>query len=305
VSVVIVNWNAGADLARAVESLVAYPPSVPWEVTIVDNASTDDSVERAVAAVPAATVIRNATNRGLAAANNQGMAASAAEAILICNPDVLFTAGAVDALIAVLTQRPRAAQVIPRLRHPDGTLHTSAGDLPTVRDALLGRQAARRTGRPVWWDDWAHDEECRIGRGHEAAYLVRRDAVRDVGGQDERFVLDWEGVDWAARFTDAGWEIWFTPAAEVVHLGGTSIRQVPVRWVVSSHRGMYRYFAKRSPWFEHPVLALVVAARAAAKLAGMVVGVTGYERGQRGPNRRARRHGAGGRALRRRRGARP
>ena len=99
--------------------------------------------------------------------------------------------------------------------------------------------------------------------------------------QDERFRLDWEGIDWMARFRDAGWEVWLCPAAEVVHLGGASIRQVPFRWVVSSHRGMYRYFAKRRPAYWRPVLASLFGARAAVKLAATAAGVAMYERGHR------------------------
>ena len=112
---------------------------------------------------------------------------------------------------------------------------------------------------------------------------MRRAAVDDVGPQDEAFRLDWEGIDWTARFRDAGWEVWLCPAAEVVHLGGASIRQVPFRWVVSSHLGMYRYFAKRRPAYWRPILAVVIGGRAAVKLAATAGGLAMYERGHRGP----------------------
>jgi N-acetylglucosaminyl-diphospho-decaprenol L-rhamnosyltransferase len=190
-------------------------------------------------------------------------------------------------MVTMLDRHPRAGIVIPRLRYPDGGLQTSAGDLPTLGEALRGRQLQRHgtmSGAPAgfWWDGWAHDEERVIGRGHEAAYVVRRSAADEVGPQDEGFRLDWEGIDWSARFRDAGWEIWLCPAAEVVHLGGSSIRQVPFRWVVSSHRGMYRYYAKRRPAYWRPVLAVAFGVRAAAKLAATASGVAMYERGHRG-----------------------
>ena len=174
---------------------------------------------------------------------------------------------------------------IPRLEYPDGALQTSAGDLPSLGDALLGRQWHRhtKTDAGFWWDGWAHDVERQIGRGHEAAYLVRAELVADIGGQDERFVLDWEGIDWTASARAVGWEVWFTPAACIVHLGGASIRQVPVRWIVRSHRGMYRYFAKRRPFVVRPLLWLAVTARGAVKLAGLPLRATSYERGHRAP----------------------
>ena len=288
VSVIIVNWNARPALADCLASLNAHPPPGPWEAIVVDNASADGSVEWLRALDRGVRLIANRDNRGLPAANNQGIAASLGNALLICNPDVVFGPGAAAAMVDLLDRRPRAGIVVPRLQYPDGAPQTSAGDLPTLSHALRGRQAQRHrraAGRPegFWWDGWPHDEERAIGRGHEAAYVVRRAAVAEVGMQDERFPLDWEGIDWTARFRDAGWEVWLCPAAEVVHLGGASIRQVPFRWVVSSHRGMYRYFAKRRPAYWRPVLAVLIGGRAVVKLAATAAGAAMYERGHRGP----------------------
>jgi len=283
-SVVIVNWNAGPALEACLRSIIEHPPSVLFEVIVVDNASTDGSAEEVARAHPSTRLIANRANRGLAAANNQGIVAARAEAILLSNPDVLFGPGAIDGMLATLHRHPRAAIVVPRLLYEDGSLHTSVGDLPTLREALAGRQAQRRSAGSgasgFWWDEWAHDEERRVGRGHEAAYLVARRAVEEVGLQDERYFLDWEGIDWTARMAEAGWEVWFTPDAEVIHLGGVSIRQVPFRWIVRSHRGIYRYFATRHPTWR-PWLAPLLASRAAVKLAAAAV-TDVYERGHRG-----------------------
>lgn len=291
VSVIIVNWNAHDVLLGCLRSLASAPPPEPWEAVVVDNGSADGSVEGVGQEFSWARVIANPVNRGLPAANNQGIAASSGDALLICNPDTVFRPGAVAAMVDLLDRQPKAGIVVPRLLYDDGRLQTSAGDLPTLADALLGRQAQRRgRGGPrgFWWDGWAHDEERAIGRGHEAAYLVRRAAVAEVGLQDERFPLDWEGIDWTARFAAAGWQVWLCPQAEVIHLGGASIRQVPFRWVVSSHRGMYRYFAKRRPWYWRPALAAVIGARGALKLAATAAGVAMYERGHRRGRRATR-----------------
>jgi GT2 family glycosyltransferase len=272
-SVVIVTWNSAATIGRCLDALRAYPPPVSHEVIVVDNASSDDTLAVVQASCPDAHVIANATNRGLPAANNQGLARSRGGAVLVSNPDALVHEGAVAAMLDVLARRPRAGCVLPSFRFEDGRRQTTVGDLPTLGDALIGRQAARlrrsdgSSGRGgFWWHGWAHDEERQVGRGLEACYLVRRAAVDEVGPQDERFVLDWEGVDWMARFHEAGWEIWFTPAATVTHLGGASIRQVPVRWSIRSHLGMYRYFAKRVPRAAKPALAAAVAVRGAVKV---------------------------------------
>jgi GT2 family glycosyltransferase len=199
---------------------------------------------------------------------------------VIANPDTEVTAGAIDALLGTLDRHRRAAMAVPRLRYPDGRPQTSAGGLPTLAEALLGRQLGGGE-RGFWWDDWPHDREARIGRGHESFYAVRRSALMEIGPQDEGFALDWEGIDWAERAAGAGWEIWFTPDATVVHAGGASIRQVPVRWIVGSHRGMYRYFAKRSRPAVRPLLALLIGLRGALKALAAAVGPATYARSHR------------------------
>jgi GT2 family glycosyltransferase len=286
VSVIIVNWNAKRELLECLESLNQHPPPEPWEVTVVDNGSRDGSVDAVKLEAPWVRVIANPDNRGLPAANNQGIVASSGDALLICNPDVVFTAGAISALVDLLDRRSGAGIVVPRLLYHDGALQTSAGDLPTLSGALLGRQLQRRRARGaktgMWWDGWNHATEEVIGRGHEAAYLVRRSAVVEVGLQDERFRLDWEGIDWMDRFRAAGWQVWLCPDAAIIHLGGASIRQVPLRWVVLSHLGLYRYFAKRTPKYVHPMLGATVASRAVVKMAVTAAGVAMYERAHRG-----------------------
>jgi GT2 family glycosyltransferase len=283
VSVLIVNWNARDALVACLASLHANPPSSPWEAIVVDNASVDGSVEAVARTAPWARVVANATNRGLAAANNQAMLAARGDVFVVSNPDVEYRAGALDALVDLLRRRPRAGFAFARLVHPDGELQTSAGELPSLREALLGRGVQRRRreeagGGGFWWDGWDARDERMVGHAGEATYAVRRAMVAEIGMQDERFVLDWEGIDWTARGWAQDWEAWFCPAAEVVHLGGASIRQVPARWVVRSHRGMYRYFAKRRPVPARPVLAGAFGARAALKLVAVLARRPMYDR---------------------------
>jgi GT2 family glycosyltransferase len=277
-SVVLVNWNAGDDLVRCLASLEQNAPECSWEAIVVDNGSSDGSLERVRKEVPWVRVIANRANRGLAAANNQGIAESRAPFVLISNPDVVVHSGAVDALIETLRRRERAAFAVAKLVHPDGRVQPSAGDLPTVTEAIVGRRFASRCRGGFWWHDWSYNEERPIGHGGEACYLVRRQALADIGPQDEHFPLDWEGIEWAARAADAGWEVWFCPDAVVTHIGGTSLRQAPFRWIVSSHRGMYRYFSPRVSRWARPALGTAVVVRALLKLAATAVGGLRYER---------------------------
>lgn len=276
VSIVIVNWNAGPHLAACLRSLRENPPSRSWCAVVVDNASNDGSVASAQEAAPWATFLLNRTNRGLPAANNQGMVAAAGEYVVIANPDVEFMPGALEGLCDLLDRRPRAGVAVPQLLQADGAKQVSAGDLPRLADIIVPRR--KRHG--FWWTGWSHDRERRIGHGAEACYAVRRRAIVEVGPQDERYRLDWEGVEWSARMSRGGWETWFTPDATVRHAGGVSVRQAGLRWIAQSHAGMYRYFASTNR-AAAPALASVFAARAALKAAAGLAGRGTYDQAHR------------------------
>jgi GT2 family glycosyltransferase len=285
VSLVIVSWNSGEELLACLRSLQANPPSTPWEAIVVDNGSTDGSLDRLSRELPWVRLIVNRHNRGLAAANNQGLVASRAPFVVISNPDVIYGQGAIDRLLDLLRRRPRAAFAVASLRHPDGRQQTSAGDLPSLPEALLGLRLSwilrGRGQRGWWWHDWPHDQERTIGHGAEACYAVRREAVGEFGLQDERFVLDWEGVEWSARAWEAGWEIWFAPGALVTHLGGVSVLQVSRRWIASTHLGMYLYFSRHLHPAARPFLAAAVVIRGLIKLLATTADSQVYERAHR------------------------
>src|SRR5919106_1432206 len=105
-SVVIVTWNSRPVVLDCLDALAAHPPSVPWEVVVVDNASTDGTAEAVRGHAPSVRVIANASNRGLPAANNQGIRATTAPLVLIANPDTAVGPGALDALVDLLGRRP-------------------------------------------------------------------------------------------------------------------------------------------------------------------------------------------------------
>lgn len=275
-SVVVVSWNAGDHLTECLRSIAANPPSRPWTAVVVDNASTDGSIARAKQAAPWCRFIENPTNRGLAAANNQGIVATPAPVVILSNPDVAVLPGALDALCDLLHRRPRAAVATPLLVQSGGQEQVSAGELPSMADVLA---PSRRRQARFWWRDWDHSTERRIGHGAEALYAVRRAAIAEVGPQDERYFLDWEGIEWSRRFAAQGWEVWFTPSAQVRHEGGVSVRQVPYRAIARSHRGMHRYFSGRSRW-RAVLLAPLFGARALAKAAAAAVGLAGYDDAQ-------------------------
>src|SRR5262249_49873486 len=131
-TIVIVSFNAAADLTVCLRSLREAPPAIPHEVVVVDNASSDGSVEAARA--PAAVrVMPLASNAGCAAANNAAIKATAGELLLLLNSDTIVPAGAIDALAARLREVPEAAVAGPRLVDAGGQPELSFGEMISPR----------------------------------------------------------------------------------------------------------------------------------------------------------------------------
>lgn len=253
VAVVIVSYHCRDDVARCVASVLASVHSVAVEVVVVDNGSTDGTVELLRAGFRAVEVIEMGENAGFSRANNRGIAATTARHVLLLNPDTVVDPGALDRLVAFADADPAVGVVAPRLVNPDGTDQLTARAFPTAAAAVFGRRSPltrwfprnRWSTRFLAGRDAAGDEPFRIDWVSGAAMLVPRTVIDRVGGFDEAFFLYWEDADWCRRIHDAGFEVWCEPRARVVHdEGGTRGHAWPTPVVRHFHRGAYLYWRK-------------------------------------------------------------
>jgi GT2 family glycosyltransferase len=256
VTVVIVNYNAGALLDACLGSVRRFAGDLALELVVVDNASSDGSAQ-ALAGRPDVRLIRNPGNRGFAGAVNQGLAASRGRHVLLLNPDAELVAPVCQALLAFLDAHPAAGIVGPRLLNPDRSLQPSAYRFPTLFQAagtlfrlrrlvptrLLRATAGRWLGQAFGQLD-PHRTARRVDYVTGACCLVRRAVVERIGELDERFFMYFEEQDFCLRARQAGWETWFDPAAEVVHHIGGSSRGDPAITVVERMRSMRRFYDK-------------------------------------------------------------
>ena len=141
---VIVNYNAGAELRQALQSIAGDSGPEGWDAVIVDNASSDGSADIALEFQGRATLIRNAQNVGFGRAVNQALAVARAPFLLIMNPDCRLEPGAIRALTGVLHAHPDCAIAGPRILDPDGAEQGSARGDPDMFTGLFGRSAALR-----------------------------------------------------------------------------------------------------------------------------------------------------------------
>lgn len=239
-TIVIVNWNGGELLRRCVESVLAYPPNVSYEIVVADNASTDGSLEGVRTLAGPLRLIENGANLGFAKANNLAIAASRAPWIFLLNPDAEVTPGAIDKLLAILQADPKIGACAPRLLNTDGSLQPSVWRNPPNALTILleGWQLYRLL--PARWrselllgQHWGHDKQRNVTGFNGAAMFVRRSMIENIGALDESFEMYGEDGEWCARMRKHGWQLFFEPAAEVIHHGGQSALK---RWTNHERR---------------------------------------------------------------------
>jgi GT2 family glycosyltransferase len=231
VDVAIVTWNTRETTLQAIKALLAAAPD-GVRVFVRDNASDDGTAEAIAAAYPDVEVEAGDRNLGFAGGMNTILRRSTAPWLLLLNSDAWPEAAAITRLIACAGRHPRAAAVAPKLLRPDDRLEPSAWPFPSLRVTLA---SALRRDRNIW----PHDVERRVDWAVGAAWLVRREALDQIGLLDESLFMYAEDLEWCWRARDAGWEVWFTPGAVVRHIGNQSGAQrfgadQPAAWIANS-----------------------------------------------------------------------
>lgn len=241
-SIVIVSFNARADLERCLASLHAAPPAASHEIVVVDNHSSDGSAD-AAAAWPAVKVIPAGENLGFARATNVGIRAGAGENVLLLNSDTIVPAGAIDRLLAELRRDPGVAVVGPRLVDANGRAELSYGRMIGPFNELRQKIRSRRPALVDRLTRRRHSPDWVSG----ACLLVRRAEAEAVGLLDERFFMYTEDVDFCAAIKARGGRIVFTPDVEVVHLRGRSAASAPAATEAAYRRSQVAFYEKHRP----------------------------------------------------------
>ncbi len=256
-AIVIVNFNAREHLERCLASLATAPPATSHAIAVVDNASTDGSLEAIRERWPGVRVHAEPVNRGFAAANNVAIRATRSELILLLNNDTLVPAGAIDALVAALDAHPAAAVAGPRLIDAAGEPELSFGPmlspLGELRQKGITALYHRRVEPAVEWVNRATHREQEVDWVSGACLLVRRTAAEAAGLLDERYFLYTEDVDFCAAIRARGHRILFAPAAEVVHLRGRSRATAPAASAAAYRRSQLAFYAKHHPGWVGPL----------------------------------------------------
>ncbi len=246
-TVVIVNWNTRELLRNCLASLRDNTSALVLETFVVDNGSTDDSVEMVRADFPEVIVVENGRNLGFARANNVALRRARGRFFLLLNSDTIVNKGALEGLLSTMEADPSIGIAGLQLLNEDGTLQNSLCNAPTLLTEL-GNKSLLRIINPGRYPGKEHrfsqpiEVESVIG----ACLMARREAVEQVGLLDEDYFFFLEETDWCARMQGAGWKVVHDPRYTIYHLQGRSAKKVNVRARIEYWRSRYTYFRKHS-----------------------------------------------------------
>lgn len=267
VDIIIVNWNAGAQLDDCLASIARFSDDAIASVVVVDNASTDSSADALEArfSLPL-KVVRNSENRGFARACNQGARLGFAPYVLFLNPDTRLFADSIAQPMAFM-QQPKNSHVgicgiqlvdersvvarncarFPRASH---FLAQSLGldKLPGMRDWGLHMKG------------WDHGNTHRVDHVIGAFFFVRRSLFETLAGFDERFFVYLEDLDFSLRARVAAWETVYLADVQAFHASGGTSRQVKVMRLFFSLRSRLLYGFKHFPRYQAWLLAVMTLA---------------------------------------------
>lgn len=227
VSVIIVSYNTRGLILKCIKSVKKFTKAVTYEVVVIDNASTDDSVD-AIARLEKVKLIKNEDNKGFGAANNQGIEIANGEFVLLLNPDTELVEDSISKMVEWMRVHKEVGISSCQLINSDKTLQPTGGFFPNI-------------GRVILWSTFIDDlpfvgeifgsyhpnsnyykKERSLDWVTGAFFLMRREVIRDVKGFDEDFFLYVEEVDLCHGAKKKGWEVRYVPITSLIHHKGAS-----------------------------------------------------------------------------------
>jgi len=252
ITLAFLNYNTAGELLQALASVPAAVSGVAARVVVIDNGSTDDSLEQVKNTDPAQEILALPGNMGFAAAFNRLFSYTVTPYYLLLNSDIILPPGSVRAMLDTIAACPDAGIAGMALVREDGTAQTSYYPLPSLASELINRSLWQRMHTVTISEETPVDVESIIG----AVMLVPRTTIDTAGMLDERFFFFLEETDWCKRIAAAGLRVLHFPGIHVTHLQGRAANQVPVRARIEFHRSRMIYFEKHYGRIAKYVLAI-------------------------------------------------
>ncbi len=240
VTAIVVNWNAGKHLAQCVTALINQR-GIDLDVVVVDNASSDNSLEALKTYGDRVRLIQTGENLGFGRAVNRGVAVSHSAIVVAMNPDVVLQPDAVNTMVDFLDTHANVGMVGPKLKDADGQVLASCGEAPRLRDEICRKFLLHLIFPLLKFRRRSPSQPEAVAWVTGACFAVRRRVLDAVNGLDEAIFMYYEDVDLGLSINRSGWQVMYLPHAEGIHIGGESSKQALTRMLVVSEAS-YAYF---------------------------------------------------------------
>ena len=265
-SIVIPTYNAHEWIQGCLDSIRLHRPTDDYEILVIDDRSSDDSVAIVRSQYPDVRLFANQQNVGFGKTVNVGLDAALGEYILILNNDTWMHAGALDAMIGYLDAHAETGIAGPKVLSGDGSLQQQCRRrIPTPAAALLYFTGVARmfphNASVAGYLMTASDENAttEVDAVSGACLMVRRTVLDTIKGFDPEYYLYGEDMDFCWRTKLAGWKVVYFPGAAITHFGGQGgTGQKKISATIEWHRAMWIFYRKhRAPQVAFPERALV------------------------------------------------
>jgi len=276
-SVVIVNYNSAHLLRPCFSALHEAADCLSMETIVVDNGSTDGSLDMLRGELKPTRLINAGRNLGFSRANNLGARYARGRYLLLLNTDCFLRPGSLRKLVNMLDAVPDVGAVGPRLLNSDGSLQPSCHNFPNPLVFFLEQSSLwKLLQRAPFLRDRiyiasSHGRTVAVDWLVGACMLLRAEAFAQVDGFYERFFFYWEETDLCMRLWQRGWKVLFEPSAQAVHLGGgssgSSGSSGNPELRVEFFRSLYRFYRKHYPAYSLAIARAIVRLMALYKAA--------------------------------------
>lgn len=250
-SIIIVNYNTRVLTLQCISSIYESNIDNSFEVFVVDNNSSDNSIEAIRQQFPNVLLIENKENVGFSKANNQAIKQATGAFVLLLNSDTIVKENTLSIMLQYMKENEDVGAAGCEVLLPDGTLDKACHrgfPTPSASFYYMSGLAKKYSNNPrfnLYHKSYLnmrkiHEIDCLVG----AFMIVRAETIKQVGMLDETFFMYGEDVDWCYRIKEAGWKIIYNPKTSIIHYKGASSRKKPAKIVYEFHRAMYLFHKK-------------------------------------------------------------
>jgi len=245
-SIVIVNWNAEKLTLECLESIYTDPffgkNSEKTEIILIDNNSSDNSVEKISGKFPSVNLISNKENQGYAIACNSGMKIAKGKYVLLLGNDTALKPGALSDCFNFLENNENCGAAGCRLVYPDGRLQGNCKRFPKLKNAFYTYLSLNNLNRDydmAWFD---YNSTIEVDQIATTFLMIRNVLLKKIGYFNEQFRILYNDVDLCRKIYENGFKIFFIHTAEVIHAGSHSTNRANFKVRRVMYCDIYRYF---------------------------------------------------------------